>query len=167
MRIPARGPLIGLALGLAGLLTTPESSPGGGPFGRPAAVYRPTRVYVPTQRRSDLAPSPMLGSFYPTPYMTVGGNGFSGYTPLNWYGEGTLSMYGPVSSLRAISAPVTTYSRGYDGIVRPTQGNTFSYPFLPPASPVVYPTRALQRDAFRHQSTPPWWNSGFNWVDYR
>lgn len=124
--------------------------------------------YVPTQSRAGLEPSPMLGSFYETPYMTVGGNGTSGgagFTPLSQYGGGTLSMYGPFSALRATAAPVVTYNRGYDGVIREEVGTAFSYPFLPPASPVVYPTRAQLRGALPYQRTPPWWDTGFGWVD--
>src|SRR5689334_15320802 len=43
-----------------------------------------------------------LGTFYPTPYMMVRGNAPAGggYSPLGEYGETTLSLYGPLSSLR-------------------------------------------------------------------
>jgi hypothetical protein len=121
--------------------------------------------YLPTVSRVGLEPSAMLGSFQETPYMTVGGNGEAGFTPLSQYGGGTLSLYGPFSALRATAAPVVTYSRGYDGIVRPEVGTSFSYPFLPAASPVVYPTRSQVRGAFGYQRTPPWWDTGFGWVD--
>jgi hypothetical protein len=125
-------------------------------------------VLVPTSARAGLQPSPMLGSFYPTPVMTVGGNGFtggSGYTPLEWYGGGTLAMYGPFASLRATAAPVTLYRRDFSGRVRPEVATSFSYPFLPPAAPVVYPTRAQVRGTIPVESTPPWWQTGHGWVD--
>lgn len=131
--------------------------------GSSARLPRPRMV--PTVSRAGLEPSPMLGSFQPTPYMTVGGNNISGFTPLSRYGGETLSLYGPFSALRATAVPVVTYSRGYDGVVRPDVSTSFSYPFLPAASPVVYPTRAQVRGAFGSQETPPWWDTGFGWVD--
>ena len=112
----------------------------------------------------------MLGSFYPTPYMTVGGSGLignAGYTPMQAYGDGTLALYGPMSPLRATSAPVLTVTRGYDGVPRPMAGTSFSYPYLPTAAPVVYPTRGNVVPGFRVQNAPPFLDSGFNWVDYQ
>jgi hypothetical protein len=172
MRRVNRGRLAALGLGLAlGLMAAPASAQSGGAYSRRAwrPVYQRPTIVVPTQARSDLAPSPMLGTFYPTPFMMVGGNGFSGgegYTPMQQYGDGAMALYGPFASLRAVTAPVATYSRGYDGIVRPGVGYATSYPFLPPAGAVVYPTRAVQRGTFRDQTTPPWWDAGYNWVDF-
>jgi hypothetical protein len=92
---------------------------------------------------------------------TTGG----GYSPLDIYGDQTMAIYGPLSPLRATSAPVTTYSRGYDGRTYVGQGTSFSTPNLPRLSPVIYPT---QRNYFygpRVNRTPPWWSSGINWID--
>ncbi len=158
------------ALGLMVCLST-FSSVDAGPFGRRAAGtrYLPTRQVV-TTRPSDLAPSPMLGSFVANPMMMVGGAGVAGengWTPLQQYGSGTLSMYGPLSSLRSTAAPVVTYQRGYDGVMRTSVGTGFSYPNLPPAGSVMYPTRTNYSYGFRYQQSPPWWDgAGANWVDF-
>ncbi len=170
MRRVVQSPGRGLCWSLLALILLPFPADAGGPWlRRTTGYYRPTAAVVSQPPpASALAPTPMLGTFYPTPYMTVGGNGVvggAGYTPLQQYGDRAMSLYGPFSSLRAVAAPVTVYTRGYDGVVRPTVGTSFSYPFLPPASPVVYPTRAVQRNAFRVQQTPPWWDTGFYWVD--
>jgi hypothetical protein len=112
----------------------------------------------------------MLGSFVANPVMTVGGagnNGSNGWTPLQQFGSGTLSLYGPLSSLRSTAAPVVTYQRGYDGSLRPSVGTGFSYPNLPPAGAVVYPTRSNYSYGFRYQQSPPWWDgAGANWIDF-
>ena len=124
---------------------------------------------APALSRAGLERSPMLGSFVSTPYMIVGGDSTgaaNGYTPLQGYGDRAMALYGPFSSLRAISAPVRVNVRGYDGVVRPGRGVATSYPFLPPAGAVVYPVRASQRGAFPYQQTPPWWDAGHNWVDF-
>src|SRR5271166_5716528 len=61
-----------------------------------------------------------LGTFYPTPYITVRGNDpvGGGYSPLGIYGDQTMSLYGPLSPLRMSTAPVRGYVRGYDGQTR-------------------------------------------------
>ena len=86
--------------------------------------------------------SPTLGTFEPTPYLMVRGNGTTGggYSPLDVYGDQSMTLYGPLSALRATSAPVTTYSRGYDGRIYAGPGTSFSTPNLPGLSPVIYPT---------------------------
>ena len=124
---------------------------------------------APSLSRDGLEASPMLGSFVSTPYMIVGGDSTgaaNGYTPLQGYGDRAMSLYGPFASLRAISAPVRVYDRGYDGVVRSQSGVTTSYPFLPPIGPVVYPVRSTRRGAFPYQRTPPWRDAGHNWVDF-
>jgi hypothetical protein len=97
----------------------------------------------------------------------VGGSGpiGGGYSPLGIYGDGSMALNGPFSPLRSTSAPVTTYSRGYDGVVRARPGTSFSNPNQPPLSPVVYPTPRNYYYAPRVNRTPPWWTSGFNWID--
>ncbi len=158
-----------LALGLALVASLPAEA--GGPFpARERRALGTATDYRPTMAVGGLAPSPMKGTFYPTPMMVVGGNGVSGgdgYTPMQYYGDRAMSLYGPFAALRPISAPVTVYSRGYDGIVLPSVGNTTSYPFLPAAGAVVYPTRRNERGSFGYQMTPPTWDGGFNWVDFR
>lgn len=135
----------------------------GGLFGRRRTAYR---VAQPTAATRPFRP--MTGTMYPTPYMTVGGTGTtgaSGYSPLGQYGDTAMAMYGPFGSLRATAAPMTIVSRGYDGTPRVETATSFSYPFLPAASPVVYPTRGSVRGTFDFQSTPPWWDTGHGWVD--
>lgn len=139
--------------------------------GAEAGAHRRVRAqssYVPTSQVAGNAPTPMLGSFYGTPYMTVRGNfpAGSGYSPLGQYGDNTLSLYGPLSPLRSTAAPVLVYGRGYDG--RPTvrNGTTFSTPNLPEISPVVYPTRMNSAYwGFRRSGSPPEWDNGANWLD--
>jgi hypothetical protein len=128
---------------------------------QPAVVAAPTAYTTVT---SEPAP---LGSFYPTPYIMVRGN-FpvgGGYTPFDQTGDTTMALYGPTSALRATTAPVLGYSRGYDGRTAIVEGRSFSYPFQPELSPVIYPTQATYFWGFRQSSTPPWWKNGINWVD--
>lgn len=160
-------------------LRAPRTAPTAANTGRVVAVPAAPRTvqgYYQTQAVSPapmptangLAPSPMLGTFYPDPQLTVGGNftsGGSGYTPMSGYGWGSMNTYGPFSAFRATAAPVTTYSRGYNGVVNATESTSFSYPFQPAMSPVTYPNRGQQRGAAPVQYTPPSWDSGFNWVD--
>ncbi len=88
--------------------------------------------------------SESLGTFEPTPYVFVRGNGTSGggFSPLGTHGDTTMVMYGPTSVFRSTTAPVTTYRRGYDGDLHPVSGISFSNPNLPALSPVIYPTRS-------------------------
>ncbi len=113
------------------------------------------------------ASPPTLGTFEPTPYIMVGGAAplSRGYSPLGIYGDGSMALNGPFSPLRSTSAPVTTYSRGYDGVVRPRQATSFSNPNLPRLSPFVYPTQRSNYYAPRINRTPPGWTTGTNWID--
>ena len=108
-----------------------------------------------------------LGTFQPTPYMMVRGDWPTGggYSPLDIYGDQSMTLYGPISPLRATSAPVTTYSRGYDGRIYARRGTSSSTPNLPGLSPVVYPTQGSYFYGPRVNRTPPWWSSGVNWID--
>ncbi len=109
-----------------------------------------------------------LGTFYETPYMTVGGNGVTGglgYTPLQQYGDSTMSLYGPFSALRAKTVPVLLYQRSAGGEVRAELGTASSYPFLPPASPVQYPARTQTRGESRSLIRNSPGDTGFNWAD--
>jgi len=146
-------------------------------FGAVADGGTPRRVrvpspYVPTSlsvaRATGSAPTPMLGSFYGTPYMTVRGNfpAGGGYSPLGQYGDSTLALYGPLSPLRATIAPVRVYGRGYDGRPIVTDGTGFSTPNLPEISPVVYPSRANSAYyGFRRSASPAQWDNAINWID--
>lgn len=113
------------------------------------------------------ASPPTLGTFEPTPYIMVGGGApvGGGYSPLGIYGDGSMALSGPFSPMRSTSAPVMTYSRGYDGVDRPRPATSFSNPNLPRLSPVIYPTPRSYYYAPRVNRTPPWWSSGFNWID--
>src|SRR5262245_8123519 len=129
--------------------------------GRAMGVTRARPAYAP----HTAAPGP-LGTFVSTPYITVGGDypAGGGYSPLGIYGDQTMALYGPTSPLRPMTAPVVTYTRGYDGVVRPTEGISSSYPNLPLLSPVIYPTEANNYYGPRVIQTP-WWNSAINWID--
>ena len=123
---------------------------------------------IPAKRVvAGVAPSPMLGQFYPEPYLNVRGNFESGggYSPLGTYGDSTAVLYGPLSAFRSSSAPVLVYQRGYDGSFQPSVGTGFSTPNFPASSSVVYPSRANVVGAPRRVTTPPQWDSGINWID--
>ena len=141
----------------------------GAEAGERARLYR--RGPVPTVQVRPLPTTARvvepLGTFTRTPYMFVRGNGTSGggYSPLGEFGDSSMSMYGPLSSLRMTSAPVLTYSRGYNGQPVLTPGTSFSTPNLPSLTPVIYPTQATNYYGPRQSGTPPWWANGVNWVD--
>ena len=132
-----------------------------------AGFPRRTARVVPTAYTGGGAVYPGLGTFYPDPYIIVRGNApvGGGYTAFGRAGDQTLALYGPLSPLRAVAAPVVAYQRGYDGVARPTIGVGFSYPNLPELGPVVYPTRANVFSGFRESGTPPWWDGAHNWID--
>jgi hypothetical protein len=129
--------------------------------GRRAAV-RP----VPTTFRNDPVYGDRLGTFMPTPAVVVQGNypAGGGYAPLGTFGETSMSLYGPISSFRSTTAPVVTYTRGYDGVVRPGEAVTTSYPMLPILAPVAYPTRANYYYGPRIIEDPAR-DSAINWMD--
>jgi len=108
-----------------------------------------------------------LGIFQPTPYIMVRGDfpAGAGYSPLGFGGDGSMALYGPFSPLRATTASVLTYVRGYDGEIRPTEATGFSYPNLPALSPVIYPTEASNYYAPRLNRYPPSRASAVNWID--
>jgi hypothetical protein len=132
--------------------------------------HRPRRawptVFV-TRARPAYAPRATLGTFVPTPYVMVRGNDplGGGYSPLGIYGDQTMSLYGPFSPLRATTAPLLSYVRGYDGQLHPVRGNSFSTPNLPELTPVIYPTEANNYYGPRTSRTPPWWSNAINWID--
>jgi hypothetical protein len=130
---------------------------------------RKTRTVVVSRARPVYAPSAgsTLGTFYPTPYITVGGSNpvGPGYSPLDIYGDQTLALYGPLSPLRTTTAPLVSYARGYDGRIHKVEAASLSNPNLRALSPVVYPTQANYYYAPRVLRTPPWWPSAINWID--
>jgi hypothetical protein len=130
--------------------------------GRRAAVAEP----VPTAYRPDPTYAGRLGTFNPTPAIVVQANYpvGGGYSPLGTYGDTAMSLYGPFSALRPTTAPVLTYNRGYDGVVRPGETISTSYPNLPLLSPVAYPTRANNYYAPRILENPAE-NSAIRWID--
>jgi hypothetical protein len=128
---------------------------------RPAAIQA-----VPTARVVDPVYGSRLGTFMPTPAIMVMGNypAGGGYSPLGIEGDQTMSLYGPFSALRTTTAPVTVYTRGFDGVVRPAPGISSSYPNLPYLAPVAYPTRANYYYAPRVLENPGE-TSAINWLD--
>lgn len=136
-----------------------------------STVVAPSARVVPTARIVTAVPAnrPIgtLGTFGPTPYMFTRGNGPAGggYSPLGEFGDATMALYGPLSGLRYSSAPVLTYTRGYNGQGVLTPATSFSTPNLGGLSPVVYPTQATNYNGFRQSGQPPWWPSAINWID--
>jgi hypothetical protein len=108
-----------------------------------------------------------LGVFRPTPYIMVRGNfpAGAGYSPLGFGGDGSMALNGPFSPLRATTASVRMYVRGYDGQIRLTEATSFSYPNLPALSPVIYPTEASNYYAPRLNRYPPSRASAVHWID--
>jgi hypothetical protein len=130
-------------------------------------LHRARRGVVVTRSRPVYAAQPgPLGTFMPTPAVVIRGNDpvGGGYSPLGIYGDQTMSLYGPFSPFRSATAPVTVYSRGYDGVVRPTEGVSASYPNLPILSPVAYPTQANNYYGPRVVEDPRS-SSAINWLD--
>ena len=154
----------GVLLGVLGMLACDP------PF-LTRAVYSGTErglgSWSPRPSRRSTGRYPMLGTFYPTPTMFVRGNGLAGggYSPLGIFGDQTMALYGPLSPLRATTAPVRTYASGYDGRPVIVEGTSFSTPNLPGVTPVVYPTRANYYYGFRESHDPPWWPRRSNWID--
>ncbi|MDR3632861.1 MAG: hypothetical protein P4L84_03440 [Isosphaeraceae bacterium] len=161
-----RGIGIGLVAGFVWGVISPRAEAGKW-FQRRDRTVVAAPAAVPTAMVQPRPEPPPLGSFYATPYITVRGNypAGGGYSPIGLYGDTTLALYGPLSALRATTAPVATYARGYDGRTVLVEGTATSYPNLPELSPVIYPTRATNVFGFRETTTPPWWNSGTNWID--
>jgi hypothetical protein len=123
---------------------------------------------VPTAaHRVDPVYGSHLGTFFPTPAVGIVGNYPSGvgYSPLGIFGEHAMSLYGPFSSFRTTTAPVLTYTRGYDGVVRPAEAVSTSTPILPLLSPLAYPTRANNYYAPRFRDNPAQ-DSAINWIDH-
>ncbi len=134
--------------------------------GSRVVVTRARPISAPLPRPAAYPPG-TLGTIYPTPYLTIGGDypaGNAGYSPLGMYGNQTLALYGPLSSLRSTTAPVVTYSRGYDGTVQLQEAVSTSYPNFPRLSPVIYPTEANNYYAPRILREP-WSDSAINWID--
>ena len=133
----------------------------------PPRRARRTVVVTPVQACPAPRPTSKLGTFYPTPYISVRGNlpiG-GGYSPLEIYGDQTLALYGPLSPLRTQTAPILTYVRGYDGRTHLTEASSFSNPNLPILSPVRYPTVGNYYYGPRVIRTMPWGTNAINWID--
>jgi hypothetical protein len=132
---------------------------------------RQRRTVPVTRTRVQPCPAPRatstLGTFYPTPYFTVRGNNpvGGGYSPLDIYGDQTMALYGPLSPLRTMTAPVLTYVRGYDGQTRMIETVSFSNPNLPILSQVRYPTEANYYYGPRVVRITPWGSNAINWID--
>ena len=124
-------------------------------------------VAVPTAKVRNYDPDRSLGTFGPTPYLFVRGNGVAGggYSPGDSFGDVAMDIYGPLSAFRSISAPVVVYTRGYNGVMTPSIGTSFSNPNRPALSPVVYPTQANNYYGFPVSGTPPWWAKGGSFID--
>ena len=155
--------LTSLAIVASLWLVLPANSEAGG-FRRRVTTPIPTAVIT----RGDDTETGMLGSFYPNPTIMVGGASPTGggYSPLGQYGTSTLATYGPIAATRSTSAPVRVYSRGYDGRVYERQVDSFSNPYFPEASPVIFPTpNASYYRPRRGPSAPAGWPSPINWVD--
>src|SRR5690242_12581705 len=110
-----------LSLAMVGLLAWGATrAEAGGLFRRRERGVVATSAVVAPAPVPAAAPAPFpttLGTFYPSPAMVVRGNfpTGGGYSPGNSYGDTSMDLYGPLSALRATSAPVLSYTRGYDG----------------------------------------------------
>lgn len=140
-----------LAVGAALLLiaTSPSAEAGGRrvrsadpvvsgvPVASPTSSVIVSSVPVPTVARS-----PYLGTFRPDPTLMVrsGYRTGGGYAPAALpTSYASMSLYGPFSRLRSLPTEVVTYSRGYDGMLRPTSsGISFEY-----TDPAQYPDTTL------------------------
>ncbi len=153
--------VLGSATALFGFGSRAEA---GGKHHRPQQVVVPSVCVVPTAR---VLPAQLGSGFTSTPYIIVRGSAPTGggLTPLDGYGDSTLSLYGPLSALRSTSAPIYTYTRGYDGRTVVTPATSFSTPNLPALSPVIYPTQATNFWGSRRLSVPPWQPNALNWID--
>lgn len=158
-----------ILLGAVGLLMWGAGGAEGGWPYRRSAVVVPTAAAAPSPMPGGYEPasSPMLGTFYPSPYLFVRGNwpAGGGYSPLGVYGDQSMTVYGPLSPFRGYTAPVATYSRGYDGRPVILHGTSFSTPNEPDLTPVVYPTQGNYFYRIRETGDPPWWGSAMNWID--
>lgn len=125
---------------------------------------RTQNVVAPSQ---DPRVYPMLGTFHPTNYALVRGNytGGGGYSPLNFYKDTSMVVYGPLAITRAYNAPVTTTARGYNGRLYAVRSRAYSYPNQPLSSPVVYPNQGSNYFGFPPSSESVPWQNGYNWID--
>ena len=156
LRRIVRGPGVSLALLFGALALIPSAVLAQQPVGPECGTCPPT------------GGPRMLGNFIPQPYMSVGGTSrySQSYAPLGMFGNVTLAEYGPQSANRQVAAPVVTYSRGYDGVVRQSEGIGFTFPYRPSIAPLTYPTRAnFSRGFGVNGGTPPAWDSPLNWID--
>lgn len=157
-------PIVSMAFLLAVAFSAASADAGDRPG--QARAYYPTGYFRQPVDPTNPAAAPGLGSFYPSTSLVAGesyplGPGYAGTDT----GQNNLSLYGPLSALRAQTVVVPTYTRGYDGRTYVGRGVTFSYPNLPPVSPVVYPTQMTRTPGIRGVSVPPGWPRAVNWID--
>lgn len=106
-------------------------------------------VVLPAELMPTVAQSPYLGTFRPDPRLimrsgySTGGGYTPGGLPTNY---GAMSLYGPFSRLRSVPSEVVTYSRGYDGVLRPTSSG-ISYEYTDPSQ---YPDTSLMPTGMRY-----------------
>ena len=111
----------------------------------------------------------MLGTFMPTPYVTVRGNGVigGGYSPLGHVRPRAIARRStarsPPSGRPPPRSPPSSGATTASPVV--AEGTSFSNPNQPALSPVVYPTRASNYSALKFQSTPPQWDKAIMWID--
>ncbi len=135
MKILSRRSLV-VALGVAAasLMTTNEAHAQWRRARRPRLVPTSAPVVPGVER------SPMLGTFYPQPYIPIPPNYETGvpYRQAGPYEGETGTLYGPLSVFRATTTPVQYYQRGYDGSLITGPGVGISTPNLPGSAPVIY-----------------------------
>ena len=88
-----------------------------------------------------------------------------GYSPLGIYGDRACRCIGPLSSFRTTTAPVLTYVRGYDGVVRPAEAITTPIPTCRYLAPVAYPTSCESLLCARVRDNPAE-ESAIDWLDH-
>jgi hypothetical protein len=167
MRRPARSLLTTALVGLV-LVGSSVSAMAGGPLFRRRGRVVVETVSTAPRPQDRVAPTGMLGTFNPTPVVSIRGSGVAGggYSTSDYYGFGnSLTIFGPLSAFRQTAAPVNTVVRGYDGAPTLVQGTGFSNPMQPNLSPFVYPTRANNYSALPFQGTPPQGDRALMWID--
>ena len=135
----------GLALTFAVSWWLASNAEAGGHF------HKRNREVVTTTRTVCTQSSGTLGTFYPTPYITVRGSypTGGGYSPLGLYGDTSMALYGPTSTR---SAPFGSFA-GYDGRTYAPGRTSFSTP-NPSRSSGRHPTQATNYYGPRNRPPP-------------
>lgn len=132
LRLPSLALLLGMGIGANAMAD--------GPFAGQTVTVWPSPVVGQTVARPVQAVIPMetvarpryLGTFRPDPALaTYTGPGTTGgYAPAGLpRSYASMSVYGPFSRVQSLPEEVITYSRGYDGVLRPTStGISYQYP---------------------------------------